>query len=370
MRYGMILMVGLLALMISPAYGWSNKDHIQLTRIAVDRLLADPTTPPAMQTWLRQAEPDAHTMDEEEQWFMHRRVGGTVQTPRDAAGLSYWATIPDALAASEPRDSTVSPFGVHERMLHFVDLELLLPPGHVKGYHHDLSGKPTLASIPTDMNDPRWKKAGMLPFRIVDSYDKLVAAFKSGRLNLADGDDNAIKWAGFLAHYLADNTQPHHATLDYRSQSYFANRKTAPNVHSALEYQMYNDYGDAHYNDLRKEYWPLFIHALQTETDPAADTSNLWLATLETSLKSYDALPLIGLAAMHASHQAGTPDHPTGPNEPLDLRAFYHYQGSVDGQSMTVMQMRARQTAWAVLRIEKLLKQAWNEAHSADAASR
>ena len=36
------------------ALGWSYKEHIQLTRIAAERLIADPSTPPAMKQWLQQ----------------------------------------------------------------------------------------------------------------------------------------------------------------------------------------------------------------------------------------------------------------------------------------------------------------------------
>jgi hypothetical protein len=65
-----------------------------------------------------------------------------------------------------------------------------------------------------------------------------------------------MKWAGFLAHYVQDNTQPHHATEDYQSRSYFPkikDPKKAPNVHADIEYRMVDDeFND--YADLREEF--------------------------------------------------------------------------------------------------------------------
>ena len=82
------------------------------------------------------------------------------------------------------------------------------------------------------------------------------------------------------------------------------------------------------------------------------------------SLASYDALPLIGLAAMAATKQAGTPGRPEGPAQPFDTNVFFHFKGSYAGREMTVMEMKARQQAWAVRRVERLWLQAWNEAHA------
>ena len=42
----------------APAAAWSNKEHIQLTRIAASRLIADPATPEPMRQWLKAAVPD------------------------------------------------------------------------------------------------------------------------------------------------------------------------------------------------------------------------------------------------------------------------------------------------------------------------
>jgi len=148
-------------------------------------------------------------------------------------------------------------------------------------------------------------------------------------------------WAGYLAHYVADNTQPQHATIDYKSQSYFKNRRNAPNVHAAVEYLMCDDETD--YPALRVEFWPLFVKELDDFVDPVK-ADDLYIATLEVAMQSYDALPLIGEAAAGA----------TSSDMKLSVENFFHHPG--------MMQMKARQTAWAVKRIERVWKQAWDEA--------
>ena len=128
-----------------------------------------------------------------------------------------------------------------ERLLHYIDVEFFLAGDQKREYRHDLSGKPKLADIPRDMKDPRYQQAGMLPFRVEDAYSKLVEQLRAGRLNDKPGqfprDEHAAKWAGYLAHYVADNTQPQHATIDYKSadllrrQARVAQRPRADGVH-------------------------------------------------------------------------------------------------------------------------------------------
>ena len=94
-------------------------------------------------------------------------------------------------------------------------------------------------------------------------------------------------------------------------------------------------------------------------------TNDLFQATLEVSLQSYDALPLIGTAAMKAAKQGGTPEHPEGSASPdFDTEVFFHATGPYLGREMSVLEMKAHQQAWAVHRIERVLRQAWDEAHA------
>jgi hypothetical protein len=282
-------------------------------------------------------------------------------------GLLYWATVPDLVTLSG-RQEKVEPWGVPEGPLHFLDIEFFVPDESKRTYAHDLSHKPAPADFPDNPKDPRYARAGMLPFRVRECYQELVKAIRAGRLDDRPGqyprDDHAVKWAGMLAHYAEDNTQPHHATVDYKSQTYFADRRAAPNVHSEMEYRMADDEHED-FMGLREAFWPLFVDALaklDREGDPVA-TDDPWRATLEVSLASYDALPLIGQAAMAAAKQGGTPHKPQGPaQQPFDTAAFFRYRGKVRDREMTVMEMKAFQTAWAVKRVERLWLAAWQEA--------
>ena len=69
------------------------------------------------------------------------------------------------------------------------------------------------------------------------------------------------------------------------------------------------------------------------------------------------SLPLIGEAAVAAYGTAGG-----GRPREFNAEAFYHFRGRVNGQETTVMEMKARQMAWAVKRVEGLWLRAWREA--------
>ena len=71
------MIVGLLmSLLLSPAcFGWSNKEHTQLTRIAAERLIARPDTPPVMKEWLKRNIGQPMTMEQEKDYFLNARIG-------------------------------------------------------------------------------------------------------------------------------------------------------------------------------------------------------------------------------------------------------------------------------------------------------
>jgi hypothetical protein len=348
-------------LFASNCFGWSYKEHILFTRLAVARIMNDASAPTAMKSWLKSVTGDVPTLAGAEDFFLHTHIG---IKPTGFWGLAYWCYEPDEHALYDRATVKIEPFGVHEKFLHYIDLELLVSGDAKRQYEHDLSNKPPLAEIPRNMKDERYVQAGMLPFRIEYCYQKLVASIKAGRLNAPSRDEQeeqtAVYWAGYLSHYLADCTQPHHATMDYKSQSYFADQRRSPNIHAEVEYRMCDDEVND-FMDLRKEYWPIFASQLEQFKDPV-QTTDIWQGSLEVSWRSYDALPLIGLAAMHAASQAGTPEHPTGAASTVDTAAFFHFRGQYMGREISVMEMKAIQTAWAVKRIEKVLRQAWNEA--------
>src|SRR5262245_61134935 len=105
------VVVVVLSFLRSPvAHAWCNKEHIQLTRIAAERLIADPSTPPEMVAWLKSAQPGLMTMEQEKDYFMRARVGAY---PRGADGICFWVTVPDLIANGN--QDKVEPFDVSER---------------------------------------------------------------------------------------------------------------------------------------------------------------------------------------------------------------------------------------------------------------
>lgn len=361
-RSRILLLVVLLLACLTPAvHAWGTKEHVLLTRLAVMRILDDPTAPEALKTWLRTSMPDLKpSMEEQKQFFLTARLGAE---PKDLIGLSYWAVEPD-LRANRDKKTRIEPYGVPERALHFIDFEYLNTDPDKRVYRHDLSSLPQIANVPRDVSDTRYREAGFLPFRVEESYTRLVTALREGKLgtprDLQD-DTSAVRWAGALAHYLQDNLQPHHATQDYKSASYFAEKRTAPNVHSEMEWRM-NDDEKQDFPQLRADYWDALVAALAEVKDPA-DSDDLFVATLQVSTHSYRQLPMIGLAAMHAAGQKGTPDQPEGKAGPFDTEAFFRFESDVTGQKQTVYQMKARQQAIAVIRVANILRRAWDEAH-------
>jgi len=343
--------------LVGNALAWSNKEHIQLTRIAAQQLMIDPDTPPAMKEWLKKGIAGGPQMlEEEKEFLLHKRVG---LAPRGVDGLPFWAVMPDLMSMIE-RDKPVEKFGVSEQKLHFIDVEVFMPAGAQK-YAPDLSHKPALKDFPRDIADPRYKEAGMLPFAVEYAYSELVRCLKANRLEDREGqfprDDHAMKWAGYLAHYVQDNTQPHHASEDYQSRSYFPAIKDpqkTPRVHGDMEHRLVDDDRND-YAELREEFASLFVAAMQDVDDPSK-AADLWAQTLEVSLYSYDALPLIGKAAVAAYPKAGE----NGPGE-FDADAFFHFKGRCMGKEMTVLEMKARQEALAVQRTQKVWLRAWNE---------
>jgi hypothetical protein len=369
MAKGLTFAVAVVLLVASRADAWSSKEHVLLTRIAAARLVADPATPAGMKDWLRAAAPNLPTMDGGREYLLHARVG---VFPRGVDGIPFWATVPDLNALTDSgggdRAKKVEPFGVPERLLHFIDVELFMPDEARRRYAPDLSNKPAVAEIPNDPADPRFDRAGMLPFRVEQCYGKLAESIRAGRLTDTPGqfprDEHAARWAGFLAHYVEDNTQPHHATADYKSATYFAaNPRSAPNVHADMEYRLVDDdYAD--YPELRRAFWEAFTREVEAARDPVGTDGDLFRSTLEVSLASYDALPLIGEAAVAAYGAAGG-----GRPRDFNAEAFYTHRGRVRGEEMSLLEMKARQMAWAERRVETLWLRAWKEANATPPAS-
>ncbi len=193
-----VLSLFLVLAVVSPASAWSGKEHIQFTRIAMERILADPTAPQSLKDWIKQVLQNPKTMKEEETFFMASKVGNT--DGKEFGGIEYWIVAPDVHAQKDPKGTIIEGFGVAELPMHFIDLELFVQGDKPRTYKHDLSSKPKLEDIPHDKSDPRFIQAGMLPFSIEWAYKNFVDAVKAGRLMPADpkstdlADNNALRW--------------------------------------------------------------------------------------------------------------------------------------------------------------------------------
>ncbi|HEX8341947.1 MAG TPA: hypothetical protein VF624_13655 [Tepidisphaeraceae bacterium] len=357
------LALAVLTVLCLPAalLAWGSKEHILLTRLAMMRLVADPTTPAGLKNWVQTADTEMGDMAAARTYFMTARIG--IDTSKQI-GMPYWVTLPDARAGD--RQTIIAPFNLPERPLHFIDLEYLSKEPDKRVYRHDLSNLPDITKASRDVKDPNYKEAGALPFAVDECYRQLVASFKAGRLlpSKAGDEDHALKWAGYLAHYVEDNTQPQHATQDYQSRTYFADRRSAPNVHAEMEYKM-NDDEKNDFPQLRADYWAALTKQLDEAREPETDRNDLWLATLQIAAFSYANLPLIGEAAMSAAGQGGTPEKPEGKAGPVDTEKFFRFEGkSVSGGRTSVLEMKARQQAIAVHRVQRLFRAAWDAAHA------
>jgi hypothetical protein len=356
------LVAFVVVIFVSRAHAWSYKEHIQLTRLAAERLVADPQTPADMKAWLTKITPGLKDLAGEKEYFLHTHVGQDISNFK---GLERWAGTPDFLAKEK-----VPEFGIRERELHFIDAELFLEGDQKREYRPDLSGLPKLEDFPKDINDPRYVQAGMLPFRVEQSYNELVNAIRANKLGDSEATDmdTAARWAGYLAHYMEDNTQPQHGTMDYMSKSYFANKRTAPDVHAVVEYKMIDDEQND-WMSLREEMWPLIEKALADTSDPT-EPGDLFHETLQVTRTSYTALPKIGTAAVASAKpatRAANSKSSRSPQDEIDLNIFFHSRGQYLGREMTVMEMKAHQLGWAVTRVAKTWRRAWDEAHDPNA---
>jgi hypothetical protein len=352
---------------------WAHQGHILLTRLAALRIIDDPTAPKGLRDFLK-ANMD-HTLADCEALAEVQYVGPNPQDlPQFDTALDKWCTMPDRMKAPPEGLKKIEPYGMPETFMHRLDLEVFSNPPI---YKDDLSGKPDVSKIPHDLKDPRWKRAGFLPWRVEEMYHRLVKDFGPGD-GIAD-PDQAQRDAGYLAHYVEDSTQPHHATLDYQSQSYLAGHvagmpaSTQPitmalallhlplgvNPHGDLEYELFLN-TDEPRATLRKEFWKELTADIDDQSAESASAKitaenfDPFRWDLDILSDSYDYLPFIG-RAVQAGYSSGK----------FDPAVFFNYSGSAKGKTMTIVSLIARQNAEAVLNVEMVYRLAWDEAHSA-----
>ena len=367
----LILPAVTLALAAAPAFGWSHQQHILMVRLTAARLLADPATPPGLVTFLKaNLSADDLTPAACQRLALTDVVGDDPDAV--ARGLDRWVTVPDQVRRKPEGQAELDPYGATEDSMHNFGAEAFAAGDH--RYHDDLSGKPAdlARDVPMDPHDPRFRRGGFVPLRTQECYANLVNAIKA---NDAAG---TLKWAGYLAHYVQDSTQPQHATVDTKSITYLAGHvpgvpaaatrpsneglaaarlPTGMNPHTDMEYTLFAAAGGPR-APFRRQYWAELSAALAAAPPPplaaavplppdlmAGGAFELDLAVLGDS---YDALPLVGHAAA-AAYRTGT----------LDVPAFYGFAGPVDGHDTTVVKLIADRNAAAVREVDLLYRAAW-----------
>ena len=105
---------------------------------------------------------------------------------------------------------------------HFIDLELVegmtLPPDRYS-FYRALNAKREQTPGKPDTLLP--EKVGLQPYITMEVYGRLVVAFREYRHALRDhkstefAERDAIFYAGWLGHYVADGANPLHTTVNY-----------------------------------------------------------------------------------------------------------------------------------------------------------
>ena len=177
------LLVLFLGCLLQPAWPWGNEGHSAINRVAAEKL------PPDVPAFLRNA----------------------------ADQLAYLAPEPDrwrqpselALKRSQEPD-------------HFINLEAIqgmeFPPDRYSFYRALDARRRETPGHPEDLLPER---VGMQPYITIETYERLVVAFREYRWAIAEhrnpafAEANAIFYAGWLGHYVGDGANPLHTSLHY-----------------------------------------------------------------------------------------------------------------------------------------------------------
>jgi len=170
-------------LLSNSAWPWGNEGHMMINRVAAEKLPAD------VPAFLRNAaEQLAYLGPEPDRW-------------REKSEL--------ALKLSQDPD-------------HFVDLELvegMTLPLDRYSFYRALESKRQQAPGQADTLLP--EKVGLQPYIAIEVFERLIVAFREYRHAVRDhqstefAERNAIFYAGWLGHYVADGANPLHTTVNY-----------------------------------------------------------------------------------------------------------------------------------------------------------
>jgi hypothetical protein len=134
---------------------------------------------------------------------------------RDAAArLEYLNPEPDRW-----RDSRFAEADDAYQFDHYIDLEIVLEPALSAANRFEYLE----ALMRSGMEDPE-QQAGLLPFRIVELYQRLTLGFAQWRATTDSAtqryiEERIINDAGILGHYVTDGANPHHTTIHFNGWS-------------------------------------------------------------------------------------------------------------------------------------------------------
>ena len=174
----------LTAVLVVNAGAWGDIGHMLVNRTAAEKI------PASMPQFLKQA----------------------------ATRIEYLGPEPDRW-----RNTTEASLKNAQEADHFIDLERVadipqLPVGRYEFYRL-LYAKKIAAKSHADDFDP--DKVGLQPYITAEIYGRLVVAFREYRRlqkehKPTDGvEQNAVLYAGWLGHYVADGANPMHTTIQY-----------------------------------------------------------------------------------------------------------------------------------------------------------
>ena len=199
------LLVILALLAPRPAIAWGEAGHTAINRVACEKL------PAAMPQFLAAA----------------------------AARISWLGVEPDRW-----RTNLEAPLRDAQAPDHYIDLELLdwlnpLPPDRYKYIQavYEYRASHPRAGVPQP------EKIGFQPYAVIEIFDRLKVAFReyrhaqAGRDSAADAEADAIFYAGWLGHYVADGSNPMHTSIHFNgwvgpNPMRFS---TANDIHSKME---------------------------------------------------------------------------------------------------------------------------------------
>jgi hypothetical protein len=169
-----------------PAFGWGNRGHTDINFVAAKKI------PKPMPAFLR--------------------------TSSAAARIAYLGPEPD-------RWRGTSEYALNNAQSpdHFIDLERIeglgpVPRGRYEFYKMLYAKR---AATPNHPDDFLPENVGLQPYITMEIFERLKVAFRDYRnlkqagKNTGAVEQDAIFYAGWLGHYVADGSQPLHTSIDY-----------------------------------------------------------------------------------------------------------------------------------------------------------